>query len=149
MSTTAPPLDSAKAGAFAERFLSALNVGSLCLMAAIGHRTGLFDVLRDLPPATSEEIATKSGLNERYVREWLGAMVTSRVVEVDPTTHRYHLPPEHAAYLTRKAAADNLAVFAQYIGILGGVEDDILECFWSGGGVPYSRFPRFHDVMAE
>jgi ubiquinone/menaquinone biosynthesis C-methylase UbiE len=40
-------------------------------------------------------------------------------------------------------------VFAQYIGILGIVEDDVIECFRRGGGVPYSRFPRFHEVMAE
>src|SRR4026209_2390698 len=54
-----------------------------------------------------------------------------------------------AALLTRAAGADNLAVFAQYIGILGAVEDDILDCFRRGGGVPYARFPRFHEVMAE
>jgi 2-polyprenyl-3-methyl-5-hydroxy-6-metoxy-1,4-benzoquinol methylase len=83
------------------------------------------------------------------VREWLGAMVTSGVVTVDPQSLRYQLPPEHAAYLTRQAAADNLAVFAQYIAVLGSVEDDIVECFRHGGGVPYERFPRFHAVMAE
>ena len=41
------------------------------------------------------------------------------------------------------------AVFAQYIALLGSVEDDIVECFRNGGGVPYSRFTRFHEVMAE
>lgn len=46
-------------------------------------------------------------------------------------------------------AADNLAVFAQYIPVLGEVENDIVECFRGGGGVPYSRYPRFHEVMAE
>ncbi len=59
------------------------------------------------------------------------------------------MPAEHAACLTRAAAADNMAVFAQYIALLGGVEDDIVECFRKGGGVPYERFPRFHAVMAE
>ena len=139
----------AKAKAFAERFLTALNHGALCLMTAIGHRTGLFDAMRELPPSTSEEIAAKAGLNERYVREWLGAMVTGRVVELDPATARFTLPAEHAAFLTRAAAADNLAVFAQYIAVLGGVEDDIVACFRDGGGVPYEKFPRFHAVMAE
>jgi 2-polyprenyl-3-methyl-5-hydroxy-6-metoxy-1,4-benzoquinol methylase len=100
-------------------------------------------------PATSEEIAARAGLNERYVREWLGAMVTSRVVEVEPTTLRFSLPAEHAAFLTRAAAADNMAVFAQYVAIMGSVEDDIVDCFRKGGGVPYSRFTRFHEVMAE
>ncbi len=141
--------DSAKAEAFAEQFLAALNHGSLCLMASIGHRTGLFDAMGGLPPSTVEEIAVQSGLNGRYVREWLGAMVTAGVVEVDPSSTRYHLPAEHAACVTREAAADNISVFAQYIAVLGGVEDEIVECFRRGGGVPYERFPRFHAVMAE
>lgn len=143
------PFDPKRAEAFAGRLLSALNDGAFCLMASIGHRTGLFDVMRDQAPLTSPEIASRAGLNERYVREWLGAMVTSGVVSVDPQSVRYHLPPEHAAYLTRAAAADNLAVFTQYLPLLGNVEDDVVECFKNGGGVPYERFPRFHAVMAE
>lgn len=141
--------DSARAEAFAGQLLTVLNHGALCLMVSVGHRTGLFDVMSRLPPATSSEIATQAGLNERYVREWLGAMVTARVIEVDPGTLQFSLPPEHAAFLTRAAAADNLAVFAQYIPVLGDVEDDIVECFRKGGGVPYSRYSRFHEVMAE
>lgn len=141
--------DSANAEAFAEQLLTALNHGALCLMTSIGHRTGLFDVMRGLPPSTSAEIAHKAGLNERYVREWLGAMVTAGVVEVDPTSTHYRLPAEHAAFLTRAAAADNIAVFTQYIAIMAGVEDEIVECFKKGGGVPYEKFPRFHAVVAE
>jgi 2-polyprenyl-3-methyl-5-hydroxy-6-metoxy-1,4-benzoquinol methylase len=141
--------DPKKAEAFAGRLMGALNDGALCLMASIGHRTGLFDAMRDQEPQTSQEIASRAGLNERYVREWLGAMVTSGVVTVDQHNLRYQLPPEHAAYLTRAAGADNLAVFAQYVPVLGRVEDDILECFKNGGGVPYEKFPRFHAVMAE
>ena len=142
-------LDQAKTASFSERLMSTLNQGALCLMISVGHRTGLFEVMRDAPPASSTEIAAKAGLNERYVREWLGAMVTGRIIDVDPATTRFSLPPEHAAFLTRPAGADNLAVFAQYIPLLGSVEDDIVECFKKGGGVPYSKFPRFHDVMAE
>ncbi len=144
-----PMLDSAKAEAFAGTLLDTLNHAALALMMSIGHRTGLFDAMSGLPPATSAEIATKAGLNERYVREWLGSMVTSRVVELNPETQRYSLPAEHAAFLTRAAAADNMAVFAQYIAVLGGVEDEIIECFRKGGGVSYDRFQRFHEVMAE
>jgi 2-polyprenyl-3-methyl-5-hydroxy-6-metoxy-1,4-benzoquinol methylase len=141
--------DPAKAEAFAGRFLTALNNGALCLMVSVGHRTGLFDVMSQSPPATSEEIASRAALNERYVREWLGAMVTAGVVNIDPATTRFSLPAEHAAFLTRAAVADNMAVFAQYIAVMGCVEDDIVECFRRGGGVPYERFQRFHEVMAE
>ena len=118
-------------------------------MISIGHRSRLFDVMRNLSPSTSEEIASASGLNERYVREWLGAMVTSGIVDIDPETNRCSLPAaEHAAFLTRAAGAD-ISVFAQYIAVLGEVEDEILHCFNNGGGVPYSKFPRFHEVMSE
>jgi 2-polyprenyl-3-methyl-5-hydroxy-6-metoxy-1,4-benzoquinol methylase len=144
-----PQFDSAKAEVFAEIFLGAMNHAALCLMASIGHRTGLFDVMSTLPPSTSLEIADKAGLNERYVREWLGAMTTARVVEIDPSGTRYVLPAEHAAFLTRPAGANNMAVFAQYISVLGSVEDEIVECFRKGGGVPYEKFPRFQEVMAE
>jgi ubiquinone/menaquinone biosynthesis C-methylase UbiE len=144
-----PEIDSKKAEAFGGRLLRALNDGALCLMIAVGHRVGLFDTMRELPPSTSDEIARRSGLNERYVREWLGAMVTGRVIEVDPDSSRFSLPAEHAAFLTRAAGADNIAVFAQYISLLGSVEDEIVACFKNGGGVPYAKFPRFHDVMAE
>jgi len=141
--------DPVKAEAFAGRLLATLNHGALCLMTSVGHRTGLFDVMSSLPPSTSTEIAARAGLNERYVREWLAAMTTARVVDLDPATGGYSLPPEHAAYLTHAAAADNMAVFAQYIAVFGNVEDDIVECFKRGGGVPYSRFTRFHEVVAE
>ena len=141
--------DSAKATAFAERFMTVLNDAALCLMVSIGHRTGLFQTLSKSGGGTSEEIAAQSGLNERYVREWLGAMVTGGVIETDPDTRTFRLPREHSAFLTPAAGADNFAVFAQYIPLLGSVEDDIVECFRNGGGVPYEKYPRFHSVMAE
>jgi ubiquinone/menaquinone biosynthesis C-methylase UbiE len=141
--------DTAKAQAFAERLLTILNDGAVSLMISIGHRTGLLDAMRDAAPSSSAEIAARAGLSERYVREWLGAMVTGRIVNIDPARNRFSLPPEHAAFLTRAAGADNIGVFAQYIALLGSVEDEIVECFKKGGGVPYARFPRFHEVMAE
>ena len=141
--------DSARAEEFAGKLMTAINYGSLCLMASVGHRTGLFDTMTGQAPMTSAEIAAAAGLNERYVREWLGAMTTGGVVEVDSTSERYRLPAEHAAFLTRSAGADNIGVFTQYIAVMGGVEDEIVECFRNGGGVPYEKFPRFHAVMAE
>jgi 2-polyprenyl-3-methyl-5-hydroxy-6-metoxy-1,4-benzoquinol methylase len=146
---TIPELDQVKAEAFAERMVGVLNEGALALMTSIGHRTGLFDAMAGLPPSTSEEIADAAGLNERYVREWLGAMVVGKIVEHYPEEGTYQLPQEHAAFLTRAASPDNIAAFAQYVPLLGSVEDEIVESFKHGGGVPYSAFPRFHEVMAE
>ena len=146
---TIPELDQVKAEAFAERMVGVLNEGALALMTSIGHRTGLFDAMAGLPPSTSEEIASAADLNERYVREWLGAMVVGKIVEHDPEEGTYQLPQEHAAFLTRAASPDNIAAFAQYVPLLGSVENQIVESFKHGGGVPYSAFPRFHEVMAE
>ena len=147
---TAPAeLDQAKVAAFEERLVGVLNAGALCLMTSIGHRSGLFDVMAEMPPASSARIAADAGLNERYVREWLGAMLAAGMVEHDPDAGTYSLPPEHAARLTRAAAPANIALQAQYIPLLGAVEDDILACFRDGGGVPYTRYGRFHELMAE
>jgi SAM-dependent methyltransferase len=118
-------------------------------MVSVGHRTGLFDALEDGAWVSSDALATRAGLDERYVREWLGAMVTSGIVECDGQTTTYRLPSEHGACLTRAATPNNLAMFAQYIAELGSVEGDIVHCFEHGGGVPYERFGRFHEIMAE
>ena len=142
-------LDQAKAEAFAERMVGVLNEGAIALMTSIGHRTGLFDVMAGLPPSTSEQIASAANLNERYVREWLAAMVVGRIVEHNSEDGTYYLPQEHAAFLTRAASPDNIAVTAQFIPLMGSVEDEIVESFKNGGGVPYSAFPHFHEVMAE
>ena len=141
--------DQKRADHFADTMLNMLNDGALALMTSIGHRTGLFDTLASLPPSTSAAIARAAGLNERYVREWLGAMVTGRIVDYAPATETYVLPAEHAASLTRAAAPNNLAMFAQYIPLLGAVEDGIVRSFRNGGGVPYAAYPRFQQVMAE
>ena len=147
MTTTA--YDASRAEAFAGRMLETLNSAAIAVMISVGHRTGLFDTLAELDAPTSHELAAAAGLDERYVREWLGVMTTGRVVEYEPATDRYRLPAEHASWLTRAASPDNLAVTAQWIPTLAMVEDDIVQCFHEGGGVPYERFGRFHDVMAE
>jgi 2-polyprenyl-3-methyl-5-hydroxy-6-metoxy-1,4-benzoquinol methylase len=141
--------DEAKRAAFQDRFLGMLNAGGTMLMISIGHRTGLFDAMARMPAATPQRIAASTGLHERYVREWLGAMTVAKIVDHDPTAGTYSLSAEHASCLTRDAAPDNLAAFAQYVGLLGSVEDDIVACFRNGGGVPYARYARFHEVMAE
>jgi SAM-dependent methyltransferase len=119
-------------------------------MLSIGHRTRLFDIMSSLDiPSTREEIALKAELNERYVREWLGAMVVSRVIEYDPIRKTYWLDKEKADLLTRASKSYNFAASMQWIPILAQVEDEIVNCFKKGGGVPYYSFKHFHEVMAE
>ena len=139
--------DDTRLEAAADQLTQILNAGCLSLMMSLGHRAGLFSTLATTGPVTTDGLATAAGLDERYVREWLGAMTVGRIVEHDPDAASYWLDSAHAALLTDDGVA-NIAAFAQYVPVLGGVEDDLLTWFREGGGVPYSRFPRFHEVMA-
>jgi 2-polyprenyl-3-methyl-5-hydroxy-6-metoxy-1,4-benzoquinol methylase len=145
----ATSFDVPRAEAFAGRMLGVLNDGFLSLMVSVGHQTGLFDAMTGRAPATSGEVAATAGLQERYVREWLGAMVVGGVVTYDPATRTYGFPDEHAACLTRAAGADNLAEMARFVAMLGEVEPAIAKVFREGGGLPYASFPRFHEVLAD
>lgn len=146
---TTQAIDQARAEAFGGQMIGILNGSLLGLMTSIGHRTGLFDRMATLPPSTSEQIAQAAGLNERYVREWLGAMTAGGFVEYDPGAKAYRLPPEHAASLTRAAGPGNLATMTQFLALMGNVEDAVVTAFERGGGVPYSRYDKFQQLMAE
>jgi 2-polyprenyl-3-methyl-5-hydroxy-6-metoxy-1,4-benzoquinol methylase len=121
----------------------------LALLLSIGHQTRLLDRMAESGAVTSGELAQAAGLNERYVREWLAGMTVGRIVEHDADANSYVLPPEHAAVLTRAAGPDNLAAFAQYVALFGGLEQRVLQCFREGGGVGYSEMSRFQAIQAE
>src|ERR671936_505384 len=74
-------LDTTRVEAFGRQMGDVLNHATLALLMSIGHQVSLFDTLAVLPPATSHEIAGAAGLQERYVREWLGGVRVARVVE--------------------------------------------------------------------
>lgn len=145
---TRAEFDTARAEVFGHSVFQAIAGSWTSLLFSVGHQTGLFDTMAALPPSTSQDIARTAGLNERYVREWLNGLTSSRVVEYDPVSKTYVLPREHAASLTRAAGVANLAALAQYPAIGAGVQTQILDCFRNGGGVPYSDFPTFHSVHA-
>ena len=147
MSTT--ELDPTRVEEFAGRMVGVVNDSLLALSISIGHQTGLFDAMAGLPPSTSDEVAAVAGLQERYVRELLGALVTGGIVSYDPDGATYALPPEHAAVMTRSAGVDNLAALTQFTGLLGAVEQDVVRCFREGGGVPYDSFPTFQRQLGE
>jgi ubiquinone/menaquinone biosynthesis C-methylase UbiE len=76
-------------------------------------------------------------------------MVVGKVVDYDPERRSYVLPAEHAAALTRAAGPNNVANTAAYFPVFAGVEDEIVDCFRNAGGVPYSSYGRFHEVMND
>lgn len=142
-------LDMTRVEAFAGTVLGFMNGAGTAMFLSLGHQTGLFDAMSRMDPASSEAIATAAGMNERYVREWLNGLVVAGVIEYEPEPGTYHLPPEHAAMLTREAGPDNLAFFAQYLSLVAEVESDVVEVMAKGGGVPYERYPRFQTLQRE
>jgi 2-polyprenyl-3-methyl-5-hydroxy-6-metoxy-1,4-benzoquinol methylase len=144
--TTAATVDERAVEAFAGRLMTMFTDGMLTYMVDLGHRTRLFDAAA-AGPATSAEIAGRAGLDERYVREWLGAMVTGGIVAYDPDSGTYRLPAEHAVCLTGEGAM-NMAPFSQLNTHLAQHVGQVAEAFRTGGGVPYSAYrPEFTDVM--
>lgn len=143
-----PPALAPEEGAFFDKMLSFADAGMAGLMISIGHRTGLWEAMK-AGPMTSAELAARAALDERYVREWLGAMASAEIVTLDRRSRRYSLPAAHAGFLGRDADKGNMAGMFQFLSVLGGVESKIVDCFHKGGGVPYSEFDRFHEVMAE
>jgi hypothetical protein len=91
MCSTCASLDTSPATPFAEKMASILNSGALSLMISIGHRTGLFDVMAGREPSTSDQLAQAAKLNERYVREWLGALTAGGIDgHADPALNTTH-----------------------------------------------------------
>lgn len=131
----------------AGRVVEILNDGAICLLASIGHELGIFETLAALPPATSAQVADAAGLDERYVREWLGGMVTAGFVQYVPTDATYHLSPDHAPFLTG-AGPDNLARTMRYFSLMGQVQPKVTEAFRNGGGLSYDDYPGFHHLQA-
>jgi ubiquinone/menaquinone biosynthesis C-methylase UbiE len=146
---TETTIDQAAAEEFGGKLIQMYGGASGVLMLSLGHQSGLFDRMAELPPSTSAAIAAATGLNERYVREWLNCLVVLEVVDYDPAAMTYSLPPERAASLTRAAGPNNIAGLAPYLPLMAAVEPHILESFRHGGGVPYSEYPRFQEMQRD
>lgn len=141
-------LDEERAAAFAERVLGFYTGGFLTYMIDLGLRTGLLEAAAQ-GTGTSDELAARAGVQERYTREWLGALVTAGVVDYDPTTREYTLPAEHAVCLTG-ATELNVAPMSRISSHLAAFVGPVADAFRHGGGVPYAAYrPEFTDVMDE
>lgn len=147
MNTTDTQLDPQALEACGQQILSIYAGAMLNFMIDIGHRTGLLATAAE-GKGTSDELAARSGLTERYVREWLAAMVTGGIFTYDAATATYALPPEAAAVLT--AGPLPLATLAGLQTHLGKHVHEVARAFRDGGGVPYSAYrPEFTDLMDQ
>ncbi|MGE0060146.1 MAG: class I SAM-dependent methyltransferase [Dehalococcoidia bacterium] len=147
MTETTATFDAAAAEEFGGKLLEMFQGASAVMMFSIGHQAGIFDRMAELPPSTSSEVAAAAGLQERYVREWLNALVSLSVIDYDPSVKTYWLRPERAAGLTRAAGPNNLAGIAPYFPLMGSIEEKLIHSFRNGGGVPYADYPRFQEMQ--
>ena len=135
-----PVLDQAKMEAFVHKVLGDTSATLTTILAVLGDRLGLFKDLAAHGPATSDELASRMGMNERYAREWLGGMASAGYLEYEPATRRFTLPPEHAPALAQEGGPVFFGGIYQELPALTGVLDQLTVAFRAGGGVPQSAY---------
>jgi 2-polyprenyl-3-methyl-5-hydroxy-6-metoxy-1,4-benzoquinol methylase len=138
--TTQQTIDQAKADAFVGKVLADTAALAVTVMSSIGDRLGLFKILAQQGPATSVELADRAHVNERYTREWLGAMASAGYLEYDPTTRRFTLPPEHVPVLAQEGGPVFFGgVQEEMVGLVGPISQ-LIQAFRNGGGVPMEAY---------
>ena len=95
-------IDAARQEEFVGKVVQQISGTMTTLLGAIGDRLGLFKNLAERGAATSAELASRTKLNERYLREWLGGMATAGYLNYDVPTKRFSLPAEHASVLAQE-----------------------------------------------
>ena len=134
-------LDDAAVEEFAEKVLVDYAGANAFFMASIGDRLGLFTELAKNGRATTDELAGRTGLQERYVREWLGGMAAAGYLEFEPSTAHYSLPPENVPVLAEEAGPAFLGcAFFDFSTNFGETYHRLLDAFRRGGGVSQEAY---------
>jgi 2-polyprenyl-3-methyl-5-hydroxy-6-metoxy-1,4-benzoquinol methylase len=112
----------------------------------LGERLGLYRALADHGPATSAELAERTGTAERYVREWLEHHAAGGLLDVDdtaaePTARRYSLPAEHLPVLADRDDARYEAHKGVEMARAARTLPDLVEAFRTGGAPPPLPYP--------
>jgi SAM-dependent methyltransferase len=137
MAHTPGTVDQAAVESFMDRVMGDYAGANAFFMGSIGDRLGLFKDLAERGPATSAALAERTGMHERYLREWLGGMAAAGYVTYDPTTERYTLPPEHGPVLAEEAGPWFLGcAYFDFSTYFGETFHALLDAFRNGGGVP-------------
>jgi hypothetical protein len=132
-------IDAARQEAFVGKVVEQISGTMTTLLGAIGDRLGLFKNLAEQGPATSTELASRTKLNERYLREWLGGMATAGYLDYDGPTKRFSLPAEHASVLAQENGPFFVGGIYQMLPAEAGVFDQVVSAFRNGGGVSQSQ----------
>ncbi|MEU6346058.1 class I SAM-dependent methyltransferase [Streptomyces sp. NPDC046977] len=99
------------------------------LSTSIGGRLGLYTAMAGAGPMTSAQLAERTGLVERYVREWLDTQVAGEYVLFDAEANAYSLPAEHAAVLADPASPAYAGGLFALMKALYATEDALVEAF--------------------
>ncbi len=145
VTTTASSIDEAKRDAFAERvFKDALGFADT-LAVYIGDRLGLYDALRQGDAITSVELARRTSLDERYIREWLEHQAATGIIDLvadsrEPSWRYYAISPEHAEVLTDRESVNWLAPLVREMAGTTSVLPRLVDAFRTGDGIPYADY---------
>lgn len=124
-----------------ERMMGDIKGHHAALMGALGDRLGLFEALAR-GPATSSELARRTGLEERYVREWLSGMACAEYLGYDAASERFSLPAEAAEVLVREGGPAYLAGVLEELPAMWDVLPRVARSFREGGGVDLEEYPH-------
>src|SRR5205809_7518813 len=114
---------------FVEKVVEQISGTMTTLLGAVGDRLGLFKNLAEQGPATSAELASRTKLNERYLREWLGGMATAGYLDYDGSTKRFSRPAEDASVLAQENGPFFIGGRYQMLAAQTGVFDqDVSAC---------------------
>src|SRR5262245_32084445 len=107
-------------------------------MVYLGLQTGLFRILKE--PMTAAAVARASGLQPRYVEEWLKGMTSAGYLEYEPAKETFSLPEEHAYFLASEGTDHFVGGLFGMVPPLMRVAPQVAEAFRKGGGVAFSDF---------
>jgi 2-polyprenyl-3-methyl-5-hydroxy-6-metoxy-1,4-benzoquinol methylase len=109
-------------------------------LAYIGDRLGIFRTLAEGAAMTSAELANRSGLNERYLREWASTMAAAGYIDYDPVKGAFSLNQAQRTVLLDEHSPLNMSGAFQYAITCLRQLAPITEAFSQGGGVPFADF---------
>jgi 2-polyprenyl-3-methyl-5-hydroxy-6-metoxy-1,4-benzoquinol methylase len=135
---SATELDMDKLHAFVGKMLGDLGGAFSVPTVRIGYRLGLFDALAE-GPATSEQLAAKTGLAERYVREWAMAQACNGYLSLDADTDAFILSPEAAMVFAVKDSPVYLAGAFDLVAAMIDAESKVEAAFRTGEGVGWGE----------
>lgn len=136
--TSAPTMEEVMEFAF--KVVNELGAAMAAPHIYIGDQLGLFKTLAGSGPLTADQLATETGLQERYLREWSAAMAASGYLDYDATARTFNLPPAKAAVLADDDSPVFVGGFAQMLPDHYKVIPGVMRAFREGGGVPYAEF---------